>query len=87
MAGIYFRRQVYGNVTSERDLEPWLDRIVHFPEEVVDRAYKQIPPQWIEGDEAALQTLLERLLARRKRVAELIRDCSRGKTNPFPNWK
>src|SRR5260370_2694718 len=87
LAGIYFRRQVYGDVTSERDLEPWLDRIGHFPEEVVDRAYKQIPPQWIEGDEAALQTLLERLLARRKRVAELIRDCSRGKTNPFPNWK
>ena len=87
LAGIYFRQQVYKPVQSIEAFEPWLDRIVHFPEEVVDRVYKQIPPQWIEGDAAALETLLEGLLKRRKRLGDLIRDCSRGKTNPFPNWK
>ena len=60
---------------------------MHFPEDVVDEACKQIPPQWLNGDEDALEQLLEKLLRRRKRVADLISDCRRAKVNPFPNWR
>jgi hypothetical protein len=60
--------------------------VVHFPEEIVDQAQKQIPPHWLESDEPALETLLGKLMSRRKRGPDLIRDCQRGRVNPFPNW-
>ena len=49
--GLYLRKLVYEGVRSLDDFQPWLDRIAHFPEEVVDDAWKQIPPEWVEGDE------------------------------------
>lgn len=87
LQGLYFRPIVYRKVRSWDDFQPWLDRITHFPEEVVDTAYKQIPPQWLAGDEEDLEALLLRLLARRKRVPDLIRASQQGRVNPFPNWK
>ena len=87
LQGLYFRHGVYKNVRGLDDFQPWLGRIVHFPEEVVDRAVKQIPPAWLEGEEAALESLLELLLARRSRVPALIEASRRGRSNPFPNWR
>lgn len=85
--GLYARRLVYEKVRSWDDFQPWLDRIVNFPEEVVDQAYKQIPPEWLDSEEEALERLLEELLRRRKRVRDLI-DQSRGaQQDPFPNWR
>lgn len=86
LQGLYFRPVVYEKVRSFDDFQPWLDRITHFPEEVIDDALKQAPPEWIDGDEEALDKLLLKLLARRKRVPDLIRETSRGRVNPFPNW-
>lgn len=86
LQGLYFRRLVYEQVRGIEDFEPWLSQVTHFPEEVLDEAFKRVPPEWLEGDEEAFERLLERLLARRKRVADLIRDCRRGRENPFPNW-
>ncbi len=85
--GLYYRPMVYANVTSWNDFQPWLDRIRYFPEEVVDRACRQVPPEWLAGEEAQLEALVNRLLDRRKRVADLIDDCRRGPANLFPNWK
>jgi hypothetical protein len=86
LQGLYFRPIVYRNVSSWDDFQPWLDRVVHFPEEVVDDALKQLPPEWLEGDEGDLEKLLTKLMARRKRVPDLIRESTRGRINPFPNW-
>jgi hypothetical protein len=86
LQGLYFRPSVYKNVRSFDDFQPWLDRVVHFPEEAVDQALKQIPPAWLNGDGASLETLLEKLMSRRKRVPDLIRDCKRGRIKPFPEW-
>ena len=86
LQGLYFRPIVYEKVRSWNDFQPWLDRVVHFPEEVVDDALKQLPPQWLAGDEEALEKLLTKLMARRKRVPSLIEDSTRGRINPFPNW-
>ena len=87
LQGLYFRPSVYREVTSSDDFQPWLDRVVNFPEEIVDRALKQIPPEWLDGDESALEALLGKLMARRKRVPDLVRDSQHGRINPFPNWK
>jgi hypothetical protein len=86
--GLYHRTAVYEKVRGFDDFQPWLDRIVNFPTEVVDEAWKQIPPAWINGDEEALERMLQQLLERRRRVPELIREAaSRARVNPFPNWR
>ena len=87
LQGLYFRPSVYQNVRSWDDFEPWLDRVVHFPEEVVDEAQKQIPPDWLAEDAAELEAMLAKLMSRRKRVPDLIRESRRGRVNPFPDWK
>ncbi len=90
--GLYFRPLVYAQVRGWADFEPWLDRIRHFPDEIVDQAVKQIPPSWLEGGGGELgrdelERLLERVLARRKRVADLILECRSARGDPFPAWK
>jgi hypothetical protein len=87
LQGLYARRLVYQAVRSLDDFQPWLDQIVHFPEEVIDRAWKGIPADWFEGEEDALDELLERLFERRKRLPELIAACRNAKAAPFPNWQ
>ena len=87
LQGIYARRLVYEAVRSLDDFQPWLDQVMDFPEEVIDQAWKGIPPDWVEGEEDALEQLLERLFERRKRLPELIGSCRQAKTDPFPNWK
>jgi hypothetical protein len=77
---------VYDAVRSLDDFQPWLDQVIHFPEEVIDQAWKRIPAGWIEGEEEALEQLLERLFERRARVPDLIATCRTARTNPFPNW-
>jgi hypothetical protein len=84
--GLYARKLVYDAVRSLDDLQPWLDQMVHFPEEVIDQAWKSIPPDWIEGEEDALDRLLEHLFERRARLPALIESCRESRINPFPNW-
>ena len=84
--GLYHRRMVYESVRSLYDFRPWLDQIVHFPEEVIDQAWKRIPADWIDGEEDQLAQLLDRLHARRSRLPELISACRDARINPFPNW-
>lgn len=85
--GLYPRKVVYDGVASLDQFEPWIERVVHFPEEVVDQAYKQVPPEWIRGDEDQFERLLETLMRRRKRVPDLISDTRRAKQSPFANWR
>jgi hypothetical protein len=87
LQGIYARRIVYDSVRSLDDFQPWLEQLTHFPEEVVDQAWKRIPPEWIAGEEEALERLLEQLYDRRKRLPELLESCRGARVNPFPNWK
>jgi hypothetical protein len=84
--GIYPRRVVYDSVRSLNDFDPWLSMVVHFPDVILDRAWKIIPPEWVEGEEDALEGLLEALYARRVRVPELIAAAREARANPFPNW-
>jgi hypothetical protein len=87
LRGLYFRPSVYGRVRSCDDFQPWLDRIVNFPEEVIDDALKRMPPEWVADDHPALRQLLGQLMRRCKRVPELIREAAAGRTRPFSNWR
>ena len=85
--GLYARKAVYESVRSLDDFHPWLSQVADFPEEVIDRGWKSIPPEWLEGEEDAFESLLENLADRRKRVADLVAGCRAARTNPFVNWK
>lgn len=86
ITGLYPRRMVYESVKSIEDFDPWLSRVLSFPEAVIDRALRQIPPEWVEGDDEALELLMEDLMRRRKRIAELMEECRSAPGNPFPRW-
>ena len=85
--GLYFRSMVYEGVRGLESFEPWLHRIQHFPDEVVDQALKSLPSTWVEGEEDAFERLLAQLMRRRARVADLIADCRSTRSDPFPAWK
>ena len=85
--GLYSRKMVYQSVSSVQQFQPWLDQVVHFPEEMIDAAYKQIPASWMDGEEQELEAVLEKLLERRRQVPELIYNVRKAKVNPFPNWR
>jgi hypothetical protein len=87
LQGLYWRPAVYRNVRSCDDFQPWIDRVVRFPEEVLENARSQIPPEWIHGEEALLDALLKKLLSRCKRVPDLIADSVHASVNPFPEWR
>jgi hypothetical protein len=87
LQGLYGRRVVYESVRGLDDFQPWLDQVIHFPEEVIDRAWKGIPPEWVEGEEDALDRLLEQVWERRNRTPALLEACREARTNPFPNWR
>jgi hypothetical protein len=87
LQGLYARRIVYDRVRSLDDFQPWLEQAMHFPEEVMDQAWKRIPPDWIAGEEDALERLLDRLYNRRMRLPQLLEACRGTRVNPFPNWK
>ena len=87
VVGLYFRTSVYDEVRSLDSFQPWLGMIEHFPVEVIDSAWKQIPRVWLDGDEDALEQLLENLLKRRARVRELILEVQRKRSNVFQNWR
>jgi hypothetical protein len=87
ITGLYPRRMVYESVKSIGDFDPWLSRVLNFPDDVIDRAIRQLPPEWVEDDFEALEKLLEALLRRKKRIAELIQGCRNAPGNPFPRWK
>lgn len=87
LQGLYARRVVYESVRSLDDFQPWLDQVIHFPEEVIDRALKHIPAEWTGSENDPLDRLLEQLFARRRRLPELITSCREARTDPFPHWR
>ena len=86
VTGLYSRRIVYAGVRRLDDFQPWVGRIANFPTEVFDRVLRQLPPPWVEDDGDQLERLLESLMRRQKRIAELIHECRKAPGNPFPLW-
>jgi hypothetical protein len=85
LRGVYYRNDVYREVTGWESFEPWLTRIETMPEDTVWAAANEVPPQWY-GDQAEMETLMEKLLARRSRIRELIEMFGKSDRRPFPKW-
>jgi hypothetical protein len=87
LQGLYFRPSVYRRVQGWHCFEPWLDSIVHFPQAVAESALKEMPENWLVEDCTELHALLEKLMTRRMRVPDLIRNSRNGLTTLFPEWR
>jgi hypothetical protein len=87
LQGVYFRTAVYNEVRSLDSFQPWLEMVENFPVEVIDSAWKEIPRDWLDGDEQALEAMLEGLLKRRSQVARLIGEVRQQRSGAFPNWR
>jgi hypothetical protein len=86
LRGVYYRNDVYRNVTGWESFEPWLKSIEAMADETVWNAANEVPPEWYGGDQADMEMLVEKLLARRGRIRELIEAFRDSDRKPFPNW-
>lgn len=86
LRGVYMRNTVYAAVTGWQSFEPWLTRIEEMAPQTAWRIAELVPPEWYLGDTPALEALVEKLLARRSRVRELIAAFRHSTRNPFPLW-
>jgi hypothetical protein len=49
-------------------------------------AANEVPPEWYGGDQSEMEALVEKLLARRSRIRELIEGFGKSDRRPFPKW-
>jgi hypothetical protein len=86
LRGVYFRNDVYRQVTGWESFEPWLTRLETMAAETVWSTASEIPPEWYGGDLSEMEALVEELLARRSRIRELIAEFGKSDRKPFPKW-
>ena len=86
LGGVFTENTVYRGVTGWESFEPFLSRIESLAPETAWAITEIVPPEWYGGDLSALEVLIERLLARRARVRELIVAFGESARRPFPNW-
>jgi hypothetical protein len=50
LRGVYYRNDVYREVTGWESFEPWLTRLETMAAETVWEAANEVPPEWYGGD-------------------------------------
>ena len=86
LRGVYPRNLVYAQVRGWESFEPWLTRLETMDATVMWRAAEAIPPEWYGGDLSAMESLVETLIQRQKRIRALIEGFGRSQRAPFPKW-
>ncbi len=86
LRGVYRSNDVYREITGWESFEPWLTRLETMPAETVWAAANEVPPEWYGGDQGEMEALVEKLLARRSRIRELIWAFGESDRKPFPIW-
>ena len=86
LRGVFPRNSVYREVKAWNAFEPWLGSMERMPAETVWAAASEIPPEWYGGDLSEMEALVDKLLARRSRIRELIEAFARSDRRPFPLW-
>jgi hypothetical protein len=86
LRGVYYRNDVYREITGWESFEPWLTRLETMPAETVWTAANEVPPEWYGGDQGDMEALVEKLLTRRSRIRELIEAFGNSDRKPFPKW-
>lgn len=87
LRGVYNRNDVYREITGWDSFEPWLTRLETMPAETLWGAANEVPPEWYGGDQGDMEALVEKLLARRSRIREMIEMFGKSDRRPFPKWE
>ena len=72
LRGVYYRNDVYREISGWESFEPWLTRLETMPAETIWKSANEVPPEWYGGDLEVMETLVEKLLARRSLIRDLI---------------
>jgi len=86
LRGVYYRNDVYREITGWESFEPWLTRLETMAAETVWEAANEVPPEWYGGDQSEMEALVEKLLKWRSRIRELIEAFGNSDRRPFPKW-
>ena len=86
LRGVYYRNLVYRELSGWESFKEWLPKIEGLSEDVLWAAVREIPYEWYQYDEPGMEALVEKLLARRGRVRDLIEAFGSSDRKPFPNW-
>ncbi len=86
LRGVYYRNRVYREITGWDSFEPWLTRLETLAANTIWDAANEVPYEWYGGNPSEMQALVEKLLARQKRIRELIEEFGRSDRKPFPKW-
>jgi hypothetical protein len=86
LRGVYYRNDVYREITGWSSFEPWLTRLETISESTVWAAANEVPPEWYASPQEEMEALVEKLLARRSRIRELIVAFGNSERRPFPKW-
>jgi len=86
LRGVYYRNDVYREITGWESFEPWLTRLETIPADIVYEAANEVPPEWYGGDQGEMEALVEKLLTRRGRIRELLEAFGNSDRRPFPKW-
>ena len=87
LRGVFNHNRVYARVTGWKSFEPWLSRVESMAAETLWGIAENVPPEWYGGETAAMERLMEQMLARRGRVRELIAAFRDSNREPFPLWE
>jgi hypothetical protein len=85
--GLYLSSAAYESVRSWSDFEPWLEALRRFPEELMEQAIAALPSEWVADGHDRLRRLMDRLLLRRSKIADLLERTIESKPEDFPNWQ
>jgi hypothetical protein len=85
--GLYFRPAVYSSVHGWADLESGIEEIRSLSEKAITSGFDQLPSEWFDEDESELHRLMDHLLERRAKTAELLADTIRNCPASFPRWR
>ena len=84
LRGVYYRNDVYREITGWESFEPWLTRLETMAAETIWEVANTVPPEWYGGDQTELEALVEKLLKRQSRIRELVEAFGNSDRRPFP---
>ena len=67
--------------------EPYLSRLEHLPEDILENAAASIPPEWYDGQTDSLSSLVHELSERRRMIAAMLEACRNSAPDSFPQWR
>ncbi len=86
LRGVYYRNDVYREITGWESFEPWLTRMETMAPDTIWAAANEVPPEWYGGDISEMEALVEKLLGRQSRIRELVEEFGRSDRRPFLKW-